>query len=141
MSGQLNKAQRRKAIAKIAYPGAIVSAWSSPIVQSVLLPVHAQMSLCTREDIPGSWQLELFGVAASIREIAFFDDGTVQHAFLNQWQFSNDALQITQGFTWRLSGAFRACDTLWGTYVNTFVNPVIGNIIVRRGDWLAQKVG
>ena len=141
MSNPQKRAQRRKAIGKIVYPGAIATAWASPIVQSVLLPVHAQMSQCTRGDVLGRWQLELLGVASSIREITFFDDGSLQHTFLNQWQFSNDALQITQGFTWLLSGTFSACDTLSGTYVNTFVNPIIGNVIVRRGDWIARKLG
>lgn len=140
MSESQERDQRRKAISKIVYPVAIGSAWASPIVQSILLPAHAQMSQCTRGDVVGRWQLELMGVAASSREITFFDDGALQHAFLNQWQFSNDTLQITQGFTWLLSGTFSTCDALSGTYVNTFVNPIIGNVIVRRGDWVAQKL-
>ncbi len=132
--------KRRASIKQLAMPSLYLSAWCVPTVKSAMLPVHAQTSGCMRDDILGRWQLELFGLAASSREITFAADGTVMHAYLNRWQFANDELQITQGLTWALTGSFVSCDSLSGTYVNIFTNPILGNLIVRRGDWQAFKI-
>ena len=132
--------RRRDAVKRIALPPVYISAWSTPLVHTVLLPAHAQTSGCAEENIVGRWQLELFGLAASVREINFLADGSVTHAYLNRWRYVNNELQITQGLTWVLSGSFASCATLSGTYVNIFTNPILGNLIVRRGDWQALKI-
>ena len=142
MSNQKTPTSRRAAIKKLLLPGSVAVSWTSPIVQSVILPAHAQASsrLCTREDVLGNWRIELFGLAASVREITFSSDGSVAHVIYNRWQFTNDELQITQGITWVLTGTFSSCDSLSGTYVNTFTNPLLGNVIIRQGDWRATKL-
>lgn len=129
------KAATRKAV----MPAAIATVWVSPLVQTVLLPVHAQTSTCSRADIPGRWQLELFGIASQSQEINLLDNGTAEHAFLNAWQFTDGTLYIIQGFTWALNGGFESCNVMSGSYTNTIVNPILGNIIIRRGEWRAVK--
>lgn len=111
------------------------------MVQSVLLPAHAQTSMCIREDIVGHWHLELKGVAASTREISLFDDGSANSDIANAWQFRAGNFLMTRGTTWRFEGSFSACDFLAGTYINIFTIPIIGNLVVREGTWQATKLG
>lgn len=80
------------------------------------------------------------GLAASVREITFFEDGTTEQGFISAWQFSEGELVMAQGMTWLLTGTFRHCDLLAGTYVNTLVIPPLGNVVIRRGDWIASRV-
>jgi len=136
-------ATRRLAVRNVALSGMSVSVWSSPVVRSILLPAHAQTSSCVQGsvgDIPGKWRLELFGPAASTGEIYFHEDGSVDHTFINAWQFSNQEFRMTQGTRWVFTGVYGACGTLSGTYTHIFPNPLVGNIIVRRGDWQALKL-
>ena len=141
MVDKKTSAARRTAVKKMAYPAAALSVWGSPIVQSVLLPVHAETTfICEPVAIPGRWQLEVLGPAASTSEITFFSDGSVDHSFVNAWQFGNGEFQMTQGTTWEFIGSFSACDTLSGIYVNVFTIPVLGNVIVRQGTWYAVKL-
>lgn len=110
---------------------------------SVVLPVHAQTSAenCTRDDIPGTWQLEIFGQAATNSQITFHADGSADHSFINAWGFANEQLIMTQGIMWVMTGTFGGCKVLSGTYINIFTVPPLGNVIVRRGDWTANKLG
>jgi hypothetical protein len=138
------QAQRRAAAKKIVFPFAALTVWSLPVVQTVVLPAHAQTSqpvVCTREDVLGRWQMELFGVAASTAEMVFHDDGKVDHTVINAWQFVDGQLQMTQGTTWIMMGEFGAsCDIMTGTYLNLFTLPLFGNVIIRNGDWRARKL-
>jgi len=118
-------------------------------VQSVILPAHAQTTeaipspVCTADDIPGSWQLEILGTAASSSEMTLYADGSVDHDFINAWQYEDGQLSLTQGSTWVLLGTFgsdsRDCDLLSGTYLNVFTIPILGNAIIRQGDWTARR--
>ena len=133
---------RRGAVKKIVFSSGLFSAWSLPVVQAITLPVHAQMSSCTpgaMDDIPGQWQLEVFGAAAAISNLIFYEDGTVDHSFVNAWQYSGSEFRMTQGTRWVFTGVYTGCETLSGTYVNVFTIPVLGNVVVRRGNWLASK--
>lgn len=136
------KLARRVACKKIIGHLGVASAWSMPTVQSVILPVHAQISaeVCVRADVVGRWRMELFGLAASVKDLNFFSDGTTDQSFIPIWQFSGDELTMAQGITWLLSGRFNGCNELAGSYVNTLVIPPLGNIVVRRGDWIATRV-
>ena len=132
---------RRTALKQIILPSAGLTVWSVPVVQSVLLPAHAQASMCAREDIVGHWHLELKGAAASTRELEFFDDGSASSDLVNAWQYRAGNFQMTRGSAWKFEGRFSACDFLAGTYVNIFTIPIIGNLIVREGAWQATKLG
>ncbi len=132
---------RRTAVKKITYPAAAMSVWSSPLVQSVFLPAHAQITfVCEPVTIPGRWRLEVLGPATSTSEIAFNSDGSVDHSYISAWQFDNDEFGMTQSATWVFSGAFTDCNTLSGTYINVFTIPILGNVIIRRGNWSAFKL-
>lgn len=107
---------RRKAIKKTVCTGVLSTAWGAPVVQSILLPVHAQTShICLAQDIPGTWQLEVLGPAASSSEIIFFSDDSVDHSIVNAWQFTNDEFWMTRGSTWIFTGSFGTCESLSGT--------------------------
>lgn len=150
------KPDRRSALLRTAGSlGAGLAVWSMPVVRSVLLPVHAQTSaaptgdgqdneaqapVCIREDIIGRWQLTLFGVAASTSEIQFNADGTAEHELINLWQYVDGELQMMRGTVWLLTGRFSGCSTLAGDYLNIFTNPLLGNLIIREGEWVAVKV-
>ena len=133
---------RRNACEKILGRLSMASVWSTPVVQSIMLPVHAQTSseVCVRADIVGRWKIELFGPAASVKDVTFYSDGTTDQSFIPVWQFSEGELTMAQGFTWLLTGAFNGCDELTGNYVNTIVIPPLGNIVVRRGSWIASRL-
>jgi len=144
MPNKQHQPARRYFLKKLSPPLAGLTAWSLPLVQSVILPAHAQTTesvpVCTVDDIPGTWQLELLGTAASSSEITLYVDGSADHAFINAWQYSDGQLMMTQGSTWVLMGAFGDCDTLSGTYLNVFTIPVLGNVIIRQGDWIASRL-
>lgn len=143
MNDKPMRSARRTAIKKIVFPAAVLPVWILPVVHSVLLPVHAQASLCVLDDIHdilGKWQLEMFEPVASVSEFTLFSDGSVEHEFLNAWQYSGGEFRMTQGTTWVLTGSLVSCNALSGTYVNIFTLPIIGNVIVRQGDWVASKL-
>ncbi len=112
------------------------------MVQAVMLPAHAHTSfeVCTGADVVGRWRMELSGIAAATKEITFFDDGSTDQSFVPVWQFSDGKLTMAQGITWLLSGSFNGCDELTGSYVNTLVIPPLGNIVIRRGNWIATRL-
>jgi len=140
--------QRRKLIQRSLSVAAPALVWSAPVVHSVVLPAHAQTSmlpvLCAREDIPGIWRFELFGQAASVRTIEFFDDGRTGQDLIANWRYDDDQLTIAQGITWLYNGTFsdnmNSCEQMTGTYANTVVIPPLGNIVIRRGEWQARRV-
>ena len=110
-------------------------------MQSLMLPAHAQTScVCGPDDIPGRWQLEVLGPAASSSEIVFFSDGSADHNYINAWQFSNAEFRMTQGTRWVFIGSCATCYVLSGSYVNIFTIPILGNVIVRKGDWFASRI-
>lgn len=114
-------------------------------MQIVSLSAHAQTSsvvsvVCDRADIVGRWQIEFFGLAASKKEITLFVDGSTDQDFITAWGFSEGILTLVQGSNWLLSGSFNGCDELTGTYVNLLVIPPLGNIVIRRGNWIATKI-
>ena len=145
MREQLASGRRRDLLKLTALP----AVWSLPLVQSVVLPAHAQTTdvvpawRCSADDIPGIWQLEILGAAASSSEMTLYADGSVDHDFINAWQYKDAQLSLTQGSTWMLLGTFdtdaRACDRLSGTYFNVFSIPILGNVIIREGDWTANR--
>ena len=142
MVNDMKSFTRRMACKRLFGRMGLASVWSTPIVQAVILPTHAHTSVevCSSTDVVGQWKIELFGVAAATKEIVFFDDGTTDQSFVPFWQFSNGKLTLAQGITWLLTGNFNGCDELTGSYVNTLVIPPLGNIVVRRGNWIATRL-
>ncbi len=136
-SPKIHTNTRRRLLGKAA----VISAWSTPALQIVTLPTHAQTSelICGQQHVPGRWAIELFGIAASNRELLLNDDGSAD-GFVSGWRFADGELTLAKGFSWLLNGRFNGCDELRGSYVNTIVIPPLGNIVVRRGDWLGKRI-
>ncbi len=58
---------KRRSISK-AISLASLTVWVSPIVTTVFIPVHAQTSTCTENDVVGTWLIATFGLSGGAGE-------------------------------------------------------------------------
>ena len=100
-------------------------AWSTPLVATIALPVHAQTSSCVLVDLNGTWTVTLVNTTVSIT--AGWRIGVVGDIFIIQ----NNGLILADGGTATINGSsislLTASGTLTGT-INSSCSLITGTV-------------
>lgn len=90
------------------------SGWTKPLVNSVILPAHAQTSGCSAEDVAGNWAFSVPSDPAGGGTLYFKSDGTWEdEGTPGSWSVSGNTFTFER--TYVVSGAthnFRGTATL-----------------------------
>lgn len=91
----MNKLRRNsiKNVCGIA-TGITLIRWREPVINSVLLPAHAETSLCMESDILGDWGFTLDGDVLFSVSIMSNGEGTI-NGIQSTWVLSNNELTIS----------------------------------------------
>ncbi len=128
---------------------ALPSSWMQPVINTVLLPAHAQTSTCDVADLSGSWNvvvsLDAGGVFDSTTSLNSdgtgtyqntpptpADTGTVVWSVVNQ-VFSFLSTSAPSGVTADIQGIVDgSCSSITGTYVNSAAPSDTGTVVLTR---------
>ncbi len=140
----MSKKLNRREAQKLLLAGAALSVWTKPIVKAVVLPVHATTSVCSSNNMLGTWRLEVFDRGYPFeRIVTFLAGGATNISFVDYWEVVNGVVTIRQDVSdWIFTGGFNdTCNEIRGTYVlNTqnSIDPIPP--APQTGTWKATKL-
>ena len=118
------------------------SIWGTPIVTAVVLPAHAQMSICTLADFVGVWRFISATHIVSVLNPTFelFADGTTSDG-ASLWGINTNGdfflQQDISDFSF-IAPVTGDCNNLSGISTTVFTNPP--NNLPENGTWSAERV-
>lgn len=94
---------KRRLFAKLGVSVALSPIWSKPLLNSVVLPAHAQTSWCSASELIGSWEIVSTGASGTTTgTYTLYNDGTGIAVSNNNsaisWLLSDNTFEITVPF-------------------------------------------
>lgn len=118
-----------------------IAAWITPIVNSVILPVHAQTSICSMLDLVGTWRfiLSTHVVPALNPTFELRADGSTSDA-ASIWEVDGNQFTLRQDISDYIFVAELTsnCNYLSGTSTTSFTDPPFN--LPENGVWSAERI-
>ena len=128
------KLSRRNVLLAIGIGTTLPMQWTKPMINSVLLPAHAQTSECDTSDINGLWEISISNGSPSIFTLNFDEENVL---FSNEIMFEIHTPLTDTVYTADTTND--DCTTMGGSY-NNFAGVAGPDSPVTSGTWTAKKI-